>query len=122
MKYSKKESYQEIKINLKKEENGSELLDYLEKAARDLGMYTEKTNIAGKYCGNPYIRNGECVSISFFSPLSKILHLYIAQFSVRVNTNQSYTSLNVIDEPIASLKKVKRLSQKLESKMEEILG
>jgi len=122
MKYSKKESYQEIKINLKKEENGSELLDYLEKAARDLGMYTEKTNIAGKYCGNPYIRNGECVSISFFSPLSKILHLYIAQFSVHVNTNQSYTSLNVIDEPIASLKKVKRLSQKLESKMEEILG
>lgn len=121
MAYDEKESYEEIKIKLKREEKGSNLVNYLEKAAIDLGMYAEKTYPNGIYCGNPFLKNGECVNISFFSPLSKMLHLYIAQFSVRVNKNKSYNSLKVIDEPRASFKKVKQLSQKLESKMEEIL-
>ena len=43
MQYNKKESYQEIKINLRKEEKGSDLINYLEKAATVLVMYTEKT-------------------------------------------------------------------------------
>jgi hypothetical protein len=37
-----------------------------------------------------------------------------------VNKNENYSSLDVRDAPLASLKKVKQLSQKLESKMEEI--
>lgn len=121
MKYNKKESYEEIKIKLKREENGSDLIYYLEKAAIDLGMYTEKTYPLAVYCNNPYLRKGECINLSFFSPVSKILNLYTAKFSIRVNKNGNYSSLDVIDAPLASLKKVKQLSQKLESKMEEIL-
>lgn len=72
------------------------------------------------YCSNHFLREKECVDILFFSPLSKLLHLYIDQFSVRVNKNENYSSLSVLYEPLASFKKVKQLSQKLESKMEEI--
>ena len=121
MAYEDKNAYQ-VKINLKREESGSNLIDYLEKAAADLNLYTEKSYPSGRMCGNPCIRSGECVNISFFSQLSKLLHLYVAQFSITLNKNENYNSLVVRDEPLASLKKVKRISGKLESRMEELLG
>ena len=68
------------------------------------------------YSSNPNLRRGECVNISFFSPVSKMLRLYTAKFSIRVNKNENYSSLEVRDEPMASLKKIKMLPQKLESK------
>ena len=45
-----------------------------------------------------------------------MLRLYTAKFSIRVNKNENYSSLEVRDEPMASLKKIKMLPQKLESK------
>lgn len=116
-----KGSYKEMKIVLRKEEKGSHLVDYLGKAANELDVYVEKENVTGMMCGNPFLNNGDCVKISFFSPLSKLFHLYIAEFSIYINKHAYYDSLAVMDEPLASLKKVKQLSQKLESKMEEIL-
>ena len=121
MAYTGKESYQDMKINLKREEKGSNLVNYLEKAATDLNMYTETEYPAGSMCGNSCLRKGDCVLMSFFSPVSKLFHLYTAKFSIIINKNENYSYLRVTDEPLASLKKVKQLSQKLESKMEEIL-
>ena len=115
------EGYKEIRINLRKEEKGSQLVTYLEKAANKLDFYIERENVTGMMCGNSGLNNGDCIKISFFSPLSKLLHLYIGEFSVYINKHANYNSLAVMDEPLASLKKVKQLSQKLESKMEEIL-
>lgn len=110
-----------LKIKLKKEEIGSNLIDYLEKAASDLNLYTERSYLTGGMCGNPYMRKEQCVNVSFFRPVSKLLHLYIGQFSIVINTNKKYQYLVVRDEPLASLKRVKTLSGKLESKMEELL-
>jgi hypothetical protein len=121
MDHKNKEAYSEIKINLKREENGANLLNYLEKAAADLNLYTENQHLNGVMCGNPCLNPEDCVNISFFSPISKLLHLYIAKFSITVNKNEIYSSLKIIDEPLVSIKKVKQLSQKLESKMEELL-
>ncbi len=120
MAYEDKNAYQ-VKINLKRQENGSNLIDYLEKAAADLNLYIEKSYPSGSMCGNPYIRRGECVNLLFFRQFSKLLHLYVAQFSITLNKNENYNSLVVRDEPFSSLKKVKGISGKLESKMEELL-
>ena len=50
-----------------------------------------------------------------------MLRLYTAKFSIRVNKNGNYSSLEVKYELMASLKKIKTLPQKLESKVAEIL-
>jgi len=121
MEYAKNENYEDIKISLKREENGSNLISYLEKAAADLNFYVEKSYLPCSLSGNLYLERGKCFNLLFFSPVSKLFHLYIARFSIRINIDKNYNSLNVIDEPLASLKKVKKLSGKLESKMEELL-
>ncbi|MGC8533863.1 MAG: hypothetical protein ACP5MV_04540 [Candidatus Parvarchaeum sp.] len=120
MAYEDKSEYP-FKIKLKREERGLNLIDYLEKAASDLDLYTEKSYLTGRMCGDLYMRKGECVNLSFFRPVSKLLHLYVGQFSILIDTNKKYQYLVVRDEPLASLKRVKAISGKLESKMEELL-
>ena len=106
---------------MKREEKGSGLINYLEKAATDLG-YTQTKHIQlGCIAVIPILEADNGVNISFFSPVSKMLHLYTAKFLIRVNKNGNYSSLEVRYELMVSQKKIKTLSQKLESKIEEIL-
>jgi hypothetical protein len=120
MAYEDKNAYP-VKINLKSEESGSNLINSLEKAAADLNLYTERSYpLSSMYCNN-CPKTGDCVNISFSSRISKLLHLYVEQFFIIINKNENYSSLIVRDEPFASLKKVKLLSGKLESRMEELL-
>ena len=65
MQYNKKESYQEIKINLRKEEKGSDLINYLEKAATDLEC-TQKKHIQLGYIAVILILKEANVLISHF--------------------------------------------------------
>ena len=71
MQYNKKESYQEIKINLKREGKGSDLINYLEKAATVLVMYTEKTYQRGCIAVIPILEEVNMLISHFLVPFQR---------------------------------------------------
>jgi hypothetical protein len=111
--------YSDLEIKLSRKVNGSDVVSYLEKAAADIGMYTEKKDLAGRYC-SPFSSEEKAVSLSFFKPL-KFLYLYSGQFSISVCKNKEYSSLKVLEEPLASHKKTLKYAEKLQERLWQLL-
>ena len=111
-----------VSIPLKKEVKGSELINYLEKAASDLGLNVEKEKIAGGnrcidlHCYNP----GNYFRLEFFAPLH-FLYLYAGKMRAEIYEEPAYRDITFIPEVFASNKRVRILSEKIKSKLDDLI-